>query len=51
MKKIDAFELWMWRRILLIRWTERMTNFSVLEEVKPKRSPEATIHRVTLRDF
>jgi len=42
-KKIDAFELWTWRRILRVPWTERRTNLSVLEEVKPKRSLEATI--------
>jgi len=42
-KKIDAFELWMWRRSLQVPWTEKRTNFSVLEEVKSKRSLEATM--------
>jgi hypothetical protein len=42
-KKIDGFELWTWRRILRVPWTEKRTNFSVLEDVKPKRSLEATI--------
>jgi hypothetical protein len=42
-KKIYAFELWTWRKILRVLWTERRTNLSVLEEVKPKRSLEATI--------
>ena len=42
-KKFDAFELWMWRKILRVPWTEKRTNFSVLEEVKHKRSLEATI--------
>ena len=41
-KKVDAFELWMWRRILRVPWTEKRTNLSVLEEVKPKRSLEVT---------
>jgi len=50
-KKIDAFELWMWRRILRVPWTEKGTNLSVLEEVKPKRSLEATILRLNLRYF
>jgi len=50
-KKIDAFELWMWRRILRGPWTEKRTNFSVLEDVKPKRSLEATILRLNLRYF
>ena len=36
-KKIDAFELWMWRRILRVPWTERKTNVSVLEKVQPKK--------------
>ena len=36
-KKIDAFELWTWRRILRDPWTEKRTNFSVLEDVKPKK--------------
>jgi hypothetical protein len=42
-KKIDASELWMWRRILQVLWTQKRMNLSVLEEVKPKRSLEATI--------
>jgi hypothetical protein len=50
-KKIYAFELWRWRRILRVPWTERRTNFSVLEEVKPKRSLEATILRLKLCYF
>jgi hypothetical protein len=41
-KKIGAFELWTWR-ILRVLWTEKRMNFSILEEVKPKRSLEATI--------
>ena len=41
----------MWRRILRVRWTEKTTNFSVLEGVKPKRSLEATILRLKLRYF
>jgi hypothetical protein len=50
-KEIDAFELWTWRRILRVPWTEGRTNFSVLEEVKPRRSLEATILRLKLRYF
>jgi hypothetical protein len=42
-KKIDAFELWKWRKILRVPWTEKRKNFSVLEEVKSKRSLEAAI--------
>jgi hypothetical protein len=35
-KRIDAFELWTWRRMLRIPWIARRTNLSVVEEVKPK---------------
>jgi hypothetical protein len=41
----------MWRRILRVPWTEKRTNFSVLEDVKPKTSLEATILRLKLRYF
>jgi hypothetical protein len=44
-KKMYAFELWSWRRILRVSWAEKRTNFSVLEDVKPKRSLEVTILR------
>jgi hypothetical protein len=50
-KKIEAFELWTWRRILRVPWTAKRTNLSVLEDLKPKRSPEATILRLKLRYF
>jgi hypothetical protein len=48
-KNSDAFELWSWRRILRVLWTEKRTNLLVLEDVKPKRSLEATILRLKLR--
>ena len=50
-KKVDAFELWTWGRILRVPWTEKRTNLSVLEDVKPKRSLEATILRLKLCYF
>jgi len=50
-RRTDAFELWTCRRILRVPWTEKRTNLSVLEEVKPKRSLEATILRLKLRFF
>jgi hypothetical protein len=50
-KKNDDFELWTWRRILRVPWTEKRTSLSVLEDVKPKRSLEATIFRLKLRYF
>jgi hypothetical protein len=50
-KKIDVFELWTWRRILRVPWTENRTECSVLEDVKLKKSLEATIFRLKLRYF
>jgi hypothetical protein len=50
-KEIDAFEMWTWRKIPQVPWTEKRTNFLVLEEVKPKRSLEAAILRLKLRYF
>jgi hypothetical protein len=50
-KKIVAFELWTWRRILQAPWAERRTNLSILEQVKPMRSLESTILRLKLRYF
>jgi hypothetical protein len=47
-KRIDAFELWTWRRMLRIPWTAKRTNLSVVEEVKPKRALEVTILRQKL---
>jgi len=41
----------MWRRILRVPWIEKRTNLSVLEDVKPKRSLEATILWLKLRYF
>jgi hypothetical protein len=41
----------MWRRILRVPWTEKRTNLAVMEDVKPKRSLEATILRLKLRYF
>jgi len=51
MKKINAFELWTWRRILQTPWTDRRTNAPIIDEVKPKRSLQATITQLKLRYF
>ena len=34
-RKIDAFELWFWRRVLRVSWMERKTNISIIESIKP----------------
>ena len=37
-QKIDAFELWCWRRLLRVPWTARRSNQSILKEINPKYS-------------
>ena len=39
-RRIDAFELWCWRRLLRIPWTARRSNLSVLKEINPDYSLE-----------
>ena len=39
-QRIDAFELWCWRRLLRVPWTERRSNQSILKEISPKYSLE-----------
>ena len=42
-RRIDAFELWCWRRLLRVLWTARRSNQSVLKEIKPEYSLEGLI--------
>ena len=39
-RRIDAFELWCWRRLLRVPWTERTSNQSILKEISPGCSLE-----------
>ena len=39
-RRIDAFELWCWRRLLSVSWTERRANQSILKEINPEYSLE-----------
>ena len=39
-QRIDAFELWCWRRFLRVRWTARRSNQSILKEISPEYSLE-----------
>ena len=39
-QRIDAFELWCWRRLLRVLWTARRSNWSVLKEINPEYSLE-----------
>ena len=50
-KNLDSFELWTWRRLLGVSWTERRTNASILEEIKPKYSLEAMATKLKLAYF
>ena len=44
-QKIDAFELWCWRRLLRVPWTARRTNQSILKEISPEYSLEGQMQR------
>eukprot|EP00795_Rhopilema_esculentum_P007185 gene7185-biopygen8579 len=50
-KRIDAFEMWSWRRMLSIHWSERQTNASVLDRVYRPNSLLNLIHRAQLTYF
>uniref|UniRef100_A0A803TYM6 Reverse transcriptase domain-containing protein n=1 Tax=Anolis carolinensis TaxID=28377 RepID=A0A803TYM6_ANOCA len=50
-RKIDAFELWCWRKILRVPWTARRTNQSILQEIMPGCSLEGRILEAKLKYF
>ena len=50
-QKIDAFELWYWRRLLRVPWTARRSNQSILKEMSPGRSLEGLILKLKLQSF
>ena len=49
--KIDAFELWYWRRVLRVPWTARRSNQSILKEVSPEYSLEELMLKLKLQYF
>ena len=49
--RIDTFELWCWRRLLRIPWTERRSNQSMLKEINPEYSLERLMLRLKLQYF
>ena len=49
--RIDAFELWFWRRLLGVPWTERRSNQSVLTEISPEYSLEGLMLKLKLHYF
>ena len=50
-QRIDAFELWCWRRLLRIPWTERRSNQSILKEINPEYSLEGLMLKLKLQQF
>ena len=48
---IDAFELWCWRRLLRVPWTERRSNQSILKETSPGISLEGMMLKLKLQSF
>ena len=50
-QKIDAFELWCWRRLLRVPWTTRRSNQSILKEISPEYSLEELMLKLKLQYF
>ena len=50
-QRIDAFELWCWRRLLRVSWTARRSNHSILKEINPEYSLEGLILKLKLQYF
>ena len=51
MLKIDAFELWSWRRVFRLLWTSRSSNQSILKEINPEYSLEGLMVKMKLQYF
>ena len=49
--RIDAFELWCWRRLLRVPWTARRSNQSILKEISPEHSLEGLMLKLKLQYF
>jgi len=50
-QRIDAFELWCWRRLLRVPWTARRSNKSILKEISPEYSLEKLMLKLKLQYF
>ena len=50
-QRIDAFELWCWRRLLRVPWTVRKSNQSILKEISPGCSLEGLMLKLKLQKF
>ena len=51
LRRIDAFELWYWRRLLRVPWTARRSNQSILKEISPAISLEGIMLKLKLQYF
>ena len=50
-RRIDAFDLWCWRRLLRVPWTARRSNQSILKEISPEYSSEGLMLKLKLQYF
>ena len=50
-QRIDAFELWCWRRLLRVPWTARRANQSILKEISPEHSLEGLMLKLKFQYF
>ena len=50
-RRIDAFKLWCWRRVLRVPWTARSSNQSILKEISPERSSKGLMLKLKLKSF
>ena len=50
-QRIDAFELWCWRRLLRVPWTAKRSNQSILKEISPEYSLEGLMQKLKLQYF
>ena len=48
-RRIDAFDLWCWRRLLRVLWTARRSNHSILKEISPEYSLEGLMLKLKLK--
>ena len=50
-RRIDAFKLWFWRRLLRVPWTARRSNQSIIKEISPEYSLEGLMLKLKLQYF
>ena len=50
-RRIDAFELWCWRKLLRVPWIARRSNQSILKEIRPEHSLEGLVLKLKFESF